>query len=147
MLTLQYAAGIEGFRYEEITIYGKMHEAHPLHTLSLNLSQNQPWGSANVGLEGGQYLDAMPKNYGSLFVGTNVRLFKGFNVNLSGTIRPSAIRCSSLAAARPIRKFSRSNGSCQRTISTSSFSGSTTRLARCSTTSSIRGSAGTMAVG
>ncbi|MDQ6827780.1 MAG: hypothetical protein M3081_02830 [Gemmatimonadota bacterium] len=90
MLTLQYTVGAEGFRYEEETIYGKMRETHPLQTLSLNLSQTQPWGSANFGLETGQYLDATARNYASLFIGTNVRLFKGLNVNLSGNY--SAIR-------------------------------------------------------
>lgn len=90
MLTLQYAIGAEGFQYKEETIYGKLQETRPLHTLALNLSQNQQWGSANVGLEGGQYLDATERNYATLFVGTSVRVFKGLNVNLSGNY--SAIR-------------------------------------------------------
>ncbi len=90
MLTLQYAVGVEGFRYQSETIYGKLQDVHPLHTLALNLSQNQPWGSVNIGADGGQYLDMTDKNYASLFVGTNVRLFKGFNLNLGGNY--SAIR-------------------------------------------------------
>ena len=84
MLTLQYAAGVEGFQYREETIYGKLDEVHPLHSLSLALSQNQPWGSASIGAESSQYLDLTQRNSASVFVGTNVRLFKGFNVNVGG---------------------------------------------------------------
>jgi hypothetical protein len=90
MLTLQYAIGAEGFQYKETTIYGKLSETKPLQTISLNLSQNQPWGSAFIGAEAGQYLDQTSRNYASLFIETNFRLFKGFNVNMFGNY--SAIR-------------------------------------------------------
>jgi cyclophilin family peptidyl-prolyl cis-trans isomerase len=33
-------------QYREITIYGQMQETRPLHSLSAELRQNQPWGSA-----------------------------------------------------------------------------------------------------
>lgn len=85
LLTVQYAAGVEGFDYLEETIYGRTRETRPLHTLLVALSQNQPWGSVNVGIEGGQYLDETNKNFASLSGGTNVRLFKGLNFNLSGS--------------------------------------------------------------
>ena len=84
MLTMQYAVGVEGFEYREETIYGTFHETRPLHTLSFTLSQNQPWGSVDLGLSSGQYLNATTKNYASLFGNMNVRLFKGFNLNLGG---------------------------------------------------------------
>lgn len=42
MLTVQYAAGVEGFRYEEETIYFRTAETKPLHTLEIELNQNQP---------------------------------------------------------------------------------------------------------
>jgi hypothetical protein len=85
MLTVQYAVGAEHFTYKTETIYFKFKETRPLHSLSVNLSQTQPWGSVNVGLEGGQYLDETNRNYGSVFAGTGLRLFKGFNVNFSGS--------------------------------------------------------------
>ena len=85
LLTVQYAAGTEGFRYLEQTIYGRTEETRPLHTLVVALSQNQPWGSVNLGLEGGQYLDETNRNFASLSGGTSVRLFKGLNFNLSGS--------------------------------------------------------------
>ena len=85
MLTMQYAAGAEHFSYQTETIYFKLQETRPLHSLSFNLSQTEPWGSANVGIEGGQYLNETNRNYASIFTGTSVRLFKGFNLRLSGS--------------------------------------------------------------
>jgi hypothetical protein len=85
MLTLQYAAGVETYRYIEETIFLKREETRPLHSVNLSLTQNQPWGSLNVGVDAGQYLDATNKNYASIFGGTSVRLFKGFNFNVSGS--------------------------------------------------------------
>lgn len=85
LLTVQYAAGAEGFDYLEETIYGRTRETRPLHTVVVALSQNQPWGSVNVGLEGGQYLDETNRNFASFSGGTSVRLFKGLNFNLSGS--------------------------------------------------------------
>jgi hypothetical protein len=90
MLTLQYAVGVESFRYLEESIYDKLADTHPLHTLSLNLSQNQPWGNVNLGVNGSQYLDATNLNSAGVFLGTNVRVYKGLNVSLSGNY--SAIR-------------------------------------------------------
>ena len=90
MLTLQYSAGVESFDYSEETIYFKTKETKPLHAVSLSLVQNQPWGNVNVGVEGSQYLDEPTRNSASLFVGTGLRLFKGFNFNLSGSF--SSIR-------------------------------------------------------
>jgi hypothetical protein len=85
MLTVQYAIGAETYRYIEETIFFRTKETRPIHTLNASLTQNQPWGSVNVGLDAGQYLDQTNKNYASLFGGTSVRLFKGFNFNISGS--------------------------------------------------------------
>jgi hypothetical protein len=90
MLTLQYAAGIEGFRYDGVTIYGKLREAHPLHSLHVGLLQNQPWGSVDIGVEGGQYLDMTNKNYAEIGGNINIRVFKGFSIEGGGEY--SAIR-------------------------------------------------------
>jgi hypothetical protein len=86
MLTLQYALGTESFRYIEETIFLRTAETRPVHTLTISLVQNQPWGSANLGLEGGQYLDQTNKNYASLSGGTSVRLFRGLSFNISGSL-------------------------------------------------------------
>lgn len=85
MLTAQYAMGVESFDYLEETIYFQTEETRPLHTLSISLVQNQPWGNVNVGTEAGQYLDETNRNYGTVFGSTGLRLFKGFNFNVGGS--------------------------------------------------------------
>ena len=90
MLTAQYAAGVESFDYHEETIYFRTEETRPLHTLSIGLVQNQPWGNVNVGTEAGQYLNETNRNYVTVFGSTGLRLFKGFNFNVGGSF--SAIK-------------------------------------------------------
>jgi len=84
-LIVQYAAGAEGFDYKDTTIYGRTEETRPLHTLVVALSQNQPWGSVNVTVEGGQYLNATYRNFASFSGGTSVRVFKGLNFNMQAS--------------------------------------------------------------
>lgn len=85
MLTVQYSAGLERNRYKEQTIYFKTDETNPLHSLNVNLSQTQPWGSANIGLSGSQYLNDAKKRAASVFASTNVRILKGLSFSLSGS--------------------------------------------------------------
>ena len=85
--TAQYAIGIEGDSYIEETIFLKTRETLPTHTLSFSLSQTQPWGSVNVGLSGGQFLNMTSKNEASIFAGTNIRILKGLSFSLSGSFQ------------------------------------------------------------
>lgn len=85
MLTVQYSAGVERNRYNEETIYFKTDETNPLHSLNLNLSQTQPWGSANIGISGSQYLNDAQKKSASVFASTNVRILKGLSFSVSGS--------------------------------------------------------------
>ncbi len=84
-VTLQYAVGVETFRYMEETIFARLRETRPLHTLNLSVYQNQPWGSISGGADFSQFLDATDKNSASFYAGTSVRLFRGFNFNVSGS--------------------------------------------------------------
>ena len=84
LLTLQYAVGYEAFRYTDITIYDKLKESHPVHSLAVSLNQNQPWGSMNIRGEAGQYLDMTNRNYAELGGDVSVRIFKGLNFNIGG---------------------------------------------------------------
>ena len=84
-LTLQYAIGVESNNYQELTIFDKLDEVNPIHSLNLSFAQNQRWGSANIGASAGQFLNMTNKNYASLFAGTSVRLLKGLSINFSGS--------------------------------------------------------------
>ncbi len=81
LLTIQYAIGINSFRYEDTTIFEKIREVRPDQTITISLDLKQPWGSVSTSLEGAAYLDDFSKRRANLFNSLSVRLFKGFNVN------------------------------------------------------------------
>jgi len=81
LFTIQYAIGINSFRYEDTTIFEKIEEVRPDQTVTLSLDLKQPWGTVSTSLEGAAYLDDFSKRRANLFNSLSVRLFKGFNVN------------------------------------------------------------------
>ncbi|MBE9489886.1 MAG: hypothetical protein IMY67_06300 [Bacteroidetes bacterium] len=83
-LTLSYRNGIAYNNYIERTIFGEEKEHLWEHELSLGGSVNQKWGSISGEASYEQFLHDTTLNSLSFFVGTNVRLFKGFSLNLHG---------------------------------------------------------------
>lgn len=84
--TVLYSAGMQHLRYRETTIYDKDRETRPLHSLSVGIARRQPWGSANVSINGSQYLDEFKYYNAGVFGGVDVRVGKGFSVSLSGSM-------------------------------------------------------------
>jgi hypothetical protein len=84
MLTFQYTVGHEYHRYREVTIFGKLREQLLDHRTEVGLSLRQPWGSANAEMNFTQFLNDPSKYSLGLEGGTEIRLFKGFTVNLFG---------------------------------------------------------------
>jgi hypothetical protein len=85
-LTVLYSVGLQHYAYRETTIYDKDRETRPLHFLAVGLSKRQPWGSANVSLSGSQFLNELKYYNASVNGGVDIRLGKGFSVNLAGNI-------------------------------------------------------------
>jgi hypothetical protein len=83
--TLQYSVGINSFRYREPTIYEESSESRPAHALAVYYNVRQPWGSADIGLSGSQFLHDTSKYSWSLSGGASVRLFRGLSVNANAT--------------------------------------------------------------
>ncbi|MGH7458196.1 MAG: hypothetical protein ACREKN_03815 [Longimicrobiaceae bacterium] len=86
LLTLQYAVGINSFDYEEETIFGKRAEVLFDQSLVASLDVKQPWGSADVSLEGNQYLHDFSKYRTELSGSLDVRLWKGLSLDLFGNV-------------------------------------------------------------
>jgi hypothetical protein len=84
--TVLYSAGLEEFRYHDITIYDKTQEMRPMHSLSIGVSARQRWGSANVSLNGSQFLNELKYNNIGLGGGVGLKLGKGFSIDLSGNV-------------------------------------------------------------
>ena len=83
--TVLYSVGVQQFRYHETTIYGKDNESRPLHTLNIGVNARQPWGSANVSVNGSQFLNALKYNNVGISGGVDVRIGRGLSFNVGGS--------------------------------------------------------------
>ena len=84
-LTIQYAVGVSHYKYAQVTIYDKLEETMPRHTLTVALGLRQPWGTAGASSSFSQSLSTTSFNRLSINGSANVRIFKGFTVNGSGS--------------------------------------------------------------
>ena len=84
-LTLSYRNGIVYNDYIDKTVFGKYDEYLWEHELSLGGSVNQKWGSISGEASYEQFLHDTSLNSLSFYLGTNVRLFKGFSMNINGS--------------------------------------------------------------
>lgn len=84
ILTMLYSIGVETADYREETIYSKTSETLVDHRFETSLGLQQPWGQADASVEIAQYLNQTDKYRVSANGGMQVRVFKGFAVELSG---------------------------------------------------------------
>lgn len=84
-LTIQFVAGINSFRYHETTIYGKTRETVGDGVLLASFDVRQPWGSSGVSFEASSYFHDPGRNRVVVDGEIDVRLFKGFSVNVGGS--------------------------------------------------------------
>lgn len=84
LLALLYTVGWERANYQETTLYGKDEENLLDHKFETTLNLRQPWGSASASFEMAQYLSQPSKYRLSVDGGLEVRLFKGFSVEMFG---------------------------------------------------------------
>ena len=74
-----YAVGPRRFDYQEETVFLETSETRVDQSLSVSLDVREPWGSANVAVEGSHYFDDFGTNRLFAFGFLEVRLLKGFN--------------------------------------------------------------------
>ncbi|MES2305132.1 MAG: hypothetical protein V4558_06480 [Gemmatimonadota bacterium] len=84
-LVAAYSLGLNRYKYTELTVYDKNEETLASQSLSLSYAARAPWGNANIGISGSNYLKDFHKNRMSVFGGMSVRLVKGlqFSYNAS----------------------------------------------------------------
>jgi len=84
-VTLAYRVGLEASEYFEETIFERMEESRPVHSLDGSVEVLQPWGSISSGLRGVQYLHDTDF-YRITFNGSvSFRLGLGLSVNVGGS--------------------------------------------------------------
>jgi hypothetical protein len=83
-LALQFAVGVDAFRYADTTIFDKLRETFPLYYTAAIYATRQPWGQSGVRLEHRGYLNDLSKRSTELSGDMSVRLFRGFSVRFGG---------------------------------------------------------------
>jgi hypothetical protein len=81
-LTVQYAIGMTNYQYRELTIFDKLKETVPSHTVSTSLGIRAPWGNVGGGVNISEHLNHMDRYRIGMYGNTNVRLFKGFSFDM-----------------------------------------------------------------
>jgi hypothetical protein len=79
-LAVQYAIGLDRFRYLEETIYGKLDETQPRHALSAAYTTTRRWGTETVSLLGSQYLRDPSKRRLTAMNNTSLSLAIGLSI-------------------------------------------------------------------
>ncbi len=85
-LTFTYSLGFQYASYRQMTLYGKLDEALMSHELALNWDMKQPWGTLDVEIDASQYLPDTSKNRLAIEADTEVRLFKGFSLDVRADV-------------------------------------------------------------
>lgn len=84
-LTVSYRNGIRFNDYIERTVFNKTEEYLWEHGLQLGGRLNQEWGNVNSEISFNQFLQDTSLYSLNFYMGTRIRLFKGFNFNISGS--------------------------------------------------------------
>jgi len=85
-LRILYTAGYSYNDYVDTTIYNKTKESLLGHSLDVALEVTQKWGSVETSANWSNYFYDWSKNNLSVNGRVNIRLFKGFSVNLGGSV-------------------------------------------------------------
>ncbi len=85
-LTAQLTFGMNRFDYIERTIFDRIGETVGDALFIVSLDVRQPWGSADVTLETLAYLHDTSRHRMELDGEMDARLFKGFSLNLGGSV-------------------------------------------------------------
>ncbi|MEP6589977.1 MAG: hypothetical protein ABJC19_02235 [Gemmatimonadota bacterium] len=84
-LVASYSLGLNRYRYTETTLYDKDQETRLSQSLSLSYAARAPWGNANVGVSGSNYLSDFHQNRMSVYGGMSIRLVKGLQFSYNGS--------------------------------------------------------------
>ncbi|MEX2270700.1 MAG: hypothetical protein WD690_04485 [Vicinamibacterales bacterium] len=83
-LYAQYTIGINRLTYDELTIFDKLEETVYDHSFQSTLSLRQPWGFMRVSADASSYLHDLSLHRMEISGRLDVRLFRGFSLNING---------------------------------------------------------------
>ena len=82
---IQYSIGLQRVKYYELTLYDKLEETLADHRVAAILALRQPWGTWRMSGAYSAYLDDASKYNLDFFTDADVRLFRGFSLNIEGS--------------------------------------------------------------
>lgn len=85
-ITALYQVGLAHYRYETKTLFDRVRETRPQHSLELAADFQQPWGELFVSLEGSNFLDDWEQHRVELFGNVEIRLVRGLNLDIRGSV-------------------------------------------------------------
>lgn len=83
-LTFRYVVGMAAYKWADSTIFDRVSEVHPAHTLEVEVGVQQPWGTVRGSLDAWQYLHDLSKH--SVRVGgeIGIRVVRGLEFEVGG---------------------------------------------------------------
>ena len=85
-ITALYRIGGATFQYEDTTVFNKLSETRPQHSLEISADFRQPWGELVLSVEGSHFLDDVSQHRVDVFSNLEIRLFRGFNLDIRGNV-------------------------------------------------------------
>ncbi len=84
-LTFAYEAGVESFRYEEETLFGKLEETVPAQQVQATLDVEQPWGDGRIRANYNSLLNDLDTYSASVSGNLSFRVARGLSLNVSAS--------------------------------------------------------------
>jgi hypothetical protein len=78
-----YTVGGSHYDYASLTIFNKLRETVPEHTVNISLSLKEPWGSLGASTNFTQQLNHLASYRLGSYTEANIRVYKGLSVNMS----------------------------------------------------------------
>lgn len=85
-ITALYRIGGATFQYEDTTVFNQLAETRPQHSLEISADFRQTWGELVLSVEGSHFLDDISQHRVDLFSNLEIRLFRGFNLDIRGNV-------------------------------------------------------------
>lgn len=83
---VMYSIGTSGYDYTDTTIYNRLHESIPFQNLTVAVGVQQAWGSINLNSNANWFLSDPSKRSAGIFGSVNLRLVKGLELNVGGSV-------------------------------------------------------------
>ncbi len=84
-LTFSYQAGVESFKYEEETLFGKLEETVPAQQVQATLDVEQPWGDGRIRMNYNSLLNDLDTHSASVSGNLSFRVARGLSLNVSAS--------------------------------------------------------------